>query len=67
MNIIQTKNHRVEIYEISLFCFDSKIYIQTNGYDGLALIVRVNYEKKIVVLVTTQKAFLLSKLLWFFL
>ena len=51
------------MYEISLSCFDDKIYIQTNGYDGLALGVRVNYEKKTVVLVTIQKAFLLSKLL----
>ena len=39
MNRIQSKNHKIEIYEInkiSLSCFDEKIYIQNNGYDGLA-------------------------------
>ena len=40
MNRIQSKDHRIGIYEInktSLSCFDYKIYIQNNGYDGLAL------------------------------
>ena len=40
MNRSQIKNHRIEtykIYKISLSCFDDKIYIQNNGYDGLAL------------------------------
>ena len=40
MNRIQSKNHRVGTYEIrkiSLSCFDDKIYILSNGYDGLAL------------------------------
>ena len=40
MNRIQIKYHRIETYEInkiSLPCFDDKIYIQNNGYDGLAL------------------------------
>ena len=35
-----SKEHRIGIYginEISLSCFDDKIYIQNNGYDGLAL------------------------------
>ena len=39
MNRIQSKNHKIEIYEInkiSLSCFDEKIYTQNNGYDGLA-------------------------------
>ena len=39
INRIQSKNHKIEIYEInkiSLSCFDEKIYIQNNGYDGLA-------------------------------
>ena len=41
MNIIQSKNHRIGTYEIkinkiSFSCFDDRIYIQTNGYDGLA-------------------------------
>ena len=40
MNGIQSKDHRIGTYEInkiSLSCFDDKIYIQINGYDGLAL------------------------------
>ena len=39
-NRIQSKDHRIGIYEInkiSLSCFDDKIYTQNNGYDGLAL------------------------------
>ena len=40
MNRIQSKDHRIRTYEInkiSLYCFDDKIYIQNNRYDGLAL------------------------------
>ena len=40
MNKIQSKDHRIEtyeIYKIALFCFDNKTYIQNNGYDGLTL------------------------------
>ena len=40
MKRIQSKDDRIRIYEInkiSLSCFDDKIYIQNNGYDGLAL------------------------------
>ena len=40
MNRIQSKDHRIRIYEIkktSLSPFDDKIYIQNNGYVGLAL------------------------------
>ena len=40
MNRIQSKDHRIETYDInkiSLSCFNDKIYIQNNGYDGLAL------------------------------
>ena len=40
MNRIQSKDHRIGTYEInknSLSSFDEKIYIQNNGYDGLAL------------------------------
>ena len=40
MNRIQSKNHRIETYEInriSFSCFDNKIHILKNGYDGLAL------------------------------
>ena len=37
---IQNKDQKIGIYKInkiSLPCFDNKIYIQNNGYDGLAL------------------------------
>ena len=39
MNRIQSKDHRIETYEINkiFFCFDDKIFIQNNGCDGLAL------------------------------
>ena len=40
MNRIQSKDRRIGTYEInkiSLSCFDDKIYIPDNGYDGLAL------------------------------
>ena len=40
VNRIQSKYHRIGTYEInkiSLSCFDDKIYIEHNGYDGLAL------------------------------
>ena len=40
INRIQSKDHKIETYEINkiyLSCFDNKIYIQNNGYDGLAL------------------------------
>ena len=40
MNRIQSKYHRSGTYKInkiSLSCFDDKIYIQNNGYDGLVL------------------------------
>ena len=39
MNRIQSKHHRIAAYEInkiSLSCVRDKIYIQNNGYDGLA-------------------------------
>ena len=40
MNRIQSKDHRTGTYKvnkISLSCFDDKIFVQKNGYDGLAL------------------------------
>ena len=40
MNRIQSKNHRIETYEInkiSLSWFDDKIYILNTGYDRLAI------------------------------
>ena len=39
-NRIQSKDNRIRTYEInkiSLSCFDDKIYIQNNGYDGIDL------------------------------
>ena len=45
MNRIQNKDHRIGTYEInqiSLSCFDDKMYIKNNGCDGLAL---GNYKK----------------------
>ena len=39
VNRIQSKDHKIGTYEInkiSLSCFDDKIYIQNNEYDGLA-------------------------------
>ena len=40
MNRIQSKDHKIVTFEmnkIPLSCFDDKIYIPNNGYDGLAL------------------------------
>ena len=40
INRIQSKNDRIGTYEInkiSLSCFDNKMYIQSNGCDGLDL------------------------------
>ena len=40
VNRIQSKDHKIETYEISkisLSCFDDKIYTRNNGCDGLAL------------------------------
>ena len=40
VNRVQCKDHRIGTYKInkiSLPCFGDKIYIQSNGYDGLAL------------------------------
>ena len=38
--IEKNKDNRIRTYKtnkISLYCFDDKIYILNNGYDGLAL------------------------------
>ena len=46
MNRMQSKNHRIGTYEInkiSLSCFDDKMHILNNGYDGLTL----NYSKQL--------------------
>ena len=44
-NRIQSKDHRIGTYEMNktlLSCFDDKVYVRNNGYDGLALAIRVN-------------------------
>ena len=47
-----------EINKIYWPCFDDKIYILNNGYDGFALLViKVNCIKKTVVLITIQNSF----------
>ena len=53
MNKIQSKYHRIktdEITEISLSCFDDKIYFQNNGYDGLALGYQSSLEKTFILI-----------------
>ena len=40
MDMIQSKDYRIGSYEINkiyLSCFNDKIYIQNNEFDGLAL------------------------------
>ena len=40
MKRIQSKDYKIGTYKInkiSLSCIDDKIYIQSNGYDGLAV------------------------------
>ena len=57
MNRIQSKDHKIGAYKInkiSLSCFDDKIYIQSNGCDGLAL----GYQSKLSkpdILITIEK------------
>ena len=55
MNIIQSRDHRIGIYEInkiSLSCFDDKIYILSKIMDmtDQLLDIRVN-DKKTVILI----------------
>ena len=52
---IQSKDQRIRTYEInkiSLSYFYDKIYIQKNGYDGLALGYQKKLLKKTVILIT---------------
>ena len=47
MNRNQIKSHRIRTYEmnkISLTCFDDKIHILNNEYNGLALGYKNNYK-----------------------
>ena len=55
MNRIQSKNDKIETYELnktSLLCFDDKIHILNKGY--------LRYLQKTVILITTHKSFLSS-------
>ena len=57
MNRIQIKDHRIGTYEIdkiSLSCFDDKIYIQNNGYDGLALGYQSLLEKTVILIILSD-------------
>ena len=59
MNRIQSKNHKIEIYElnkISLSCFDDRRYILNNRYDELGFGYKVDYETKLN-LITIQNSF----------
>ena len=54
MNRIQSKDHRIETYEInkiSLSCFDDKIYLQKMDVMDWLLVFGVN-KKKTVILIT---------------
>ena len=68
MNRIQNKKSNLGTYEInkiSLSCFDDKICIQNNGYDGLDL-GYYSWYKKAVVLITTQKGFFVKHIVLIF-
>ena len=53
MNRIQSVDHKIGTYEInkiSSSCFHDQIYIKNNGYNGLGLVIRVNYKKSVIYL-----------------
>ena len=55
MNIIQSRDHRIGIYEInkiSLSCFDDKIHILSKIMDmtDQLLDIRVNYKKTVILI-----------------
>ena len=55
--------HRIGTYEInkiSLSCFDVKMYIQNNGYDGLSLSYQSWLDQTIILKTILKKAFLSS-------
>ena len=72
MNRIQSKDHGTGTYEINkifLSCFDEKIYIQNNGYNGLALILTAisyrnsffsSYKNVVLIFSLVRTAFLPS-------
>ena len=46
LNRIQSKNHKggtSEINKVSLSCFDDKLYVLTNRYNQLLLVIRVDH------------------------
>lgn len=46
LNRIQNKNHKrgtSEINKVSLSCFDDKLYVLTNRYNQLLLVIRVDH------------------------
>ena len=52
--------HRIGTYEInkvSLSCFDVKMYIQNNGYDGLGLSYQSWLDQTIILKTILKKAF----------
>ena len=66
VNRVQSKDPRTGTYEInkiSLSCFDDKIYIQNNGYDGSWLSESII---KKVFLLTIQKRFYVKQIVLIF-
>ena len=67
MNRIRNKDHRTGTYEInkiSLSCFDDKIFVQENGYDGLEILEIIR--KKTVTLITILKNFFVEHIILVF-
>ena len=63
MNRIQSKEHKIgtnEINKVSLSRFDGKIYIQNYVYEGLTVVIRVNYKKNSDLSDYFEKKFLSS-------
>ena len=60
MNRIQSKTHTIGTYKInkfSLLCFDDKTYIKTMDMMDQILVIRINFLKKTVTLITIQNSF----------
>ena len=70
MNMIQSKDHKIGTYKISLSCFDDKIYIQNNGWDGLLELIipniKVNYTKTVILLITISISFFVKQIVLIF-
>ena len=69
MNMIQSKDHRIGTYEINkifLSCFNDKIYIQSNGCDGLVISKNIQksfFVKQIVLISSLIRIVFLSHML----